>query len=313
MRSYQGMADLHDKMESERDLKTTIKYEAIKLEKKAEHQLTILWHEIEAWQQDNHYITRGYRPASNSYTKSASSLGYIHNETVNVYTHLLGAIAAIFGSIFLYQVLHPRYLTATQEDIYVFSAFFLGLITCLSLSATFHLFSNHSHAVQRFGNQLDYLGIVILIWGSFIPSLYYGFRSDPELRKRYWGMITSIAVCTGTATLMPLFRTPKWRPVRAAMFVGMGLSAVVPVFHGLELYGYEYMRRAIGFNWLVTQGVLYILGAGIYAARVPERFAPGRFDIVGSSHQIFHVLVLLAAAAHLKGLLVAFDACHGRR
>merc|ERR1712115_33768 len=121
-------------------------------------------------------------------------------------------------------------------------------------------------------------------------------------------MITSIAVCTGTATLMPLFRTPKWRPVRAAMFVGMGLSAVVPVFHGLELYGYEYMRRAIGFNWLVTQGVLYILGAGIYAARVPERFVPGRFDIVGSSHQIFHVLVLLAAAAHLKGLLVAFDA-----
>jgi adiponectin receptor len=55
---------------------------------------------------------------------------------------------------------------------------------------------------------------------------------------------------------------------------------------------------------------LYILGAGIYAARVPERLMPGRFDIVGSSHQIFHVLVVCAATAHLTGLLKAFDYRH---
>ena len=290
----------------------TIKDELVEIENKVEQRLTILWHEIEDWQQDNHYIQSGYRPASNSYAKSAKSLGYVHNETVNIYTHLLGAIAAVFGSITLYNIVQSRYATASTEDVTVFSAFFAGLVACLSLSATFHLFSNHSQAVQKFGNQLDYLGIVMLIWGSFIPSIYYGFRSDPALIRRYWTMISTIGLMTGTATLMPLFRTPKWRPVRAAMFVGMGLSAVVPVFHGLELHGYEYMRGAIGFDWLVTQGALYILGAGLYAARVPERWAPGRFDILGSSHQIFHVLVLLAACAHLRGLLIAFDAHHGR-
>jgi len=41
--------------------------------------------------------------------------------------------------------------------------------------------------------------------------------------------------------------------------------------------------------------------------RIPERFAPGRFDIWGSSHQIFHVLVLAAAVTHLVGLLKAFE------
>lgn len=240
-------------------------------------------------------------------------MGYIHNETINIYTHLLGALATLTGSSILYTALHERYTTASTNDIYVFSAFFFGLIACLSLSATFHLFSNHSPSIQKFGNQLDYLGIVLLIWGSFIPSIYYGFNEDHDLTVRYWGMITTIGLMTGTATLMPLFRTPTWRPVRAGMFVAMGLSAIVPVLHGLELFGYEYMQRAIGLNWLVTQGALYILGAGIYAARVPERWAPGRFDIIGSSHQIFHVLVLLAAAAHLKGLLVAFDHVHGSR
>lgn len=46
---------------------------------------------------------------------------------------------------------------------------------------------------------------------------------------------------------------------------------------------------------------------------MPERFAPGRFDIWGSSHQIFHVLVLMAAAAHFVGLIKAFDYEHGLR
>jgi len=48
-------------------------------------------------------------------------------------------------------------------------------------------------------------------------------------------------------------------------------------------------------------------------ARIPERFKPGAFDVWGSSHQMFHVLVLLAAAAHFRGLLVAFDYEHGLR
>ncbi len=46
---------------------------------------------------------------------------------------------------------------------------------------------------------------------------------------------------------------------------------------------------------------------------MPERWFPGAFDLVGSSHQIFHVLVVLAATAHLVGLLKAFDYEHRYR
>jgi hypothetical protein len=41
------------------------------LEQRIEQKLTVLWHEVEEWQRDNHYIESGYRPQSNSYTKSA--------------------------------------------------------------------------------------------------------------------------------------------------------------------------------------------------------------------------------------------------
>jgi predicted membrane channel-forming protein YqfA (hemolysin III family) len=53
------------------------------------------------------------------------------------------------------------------------------------------------------------------------------------------------------------------------MFVLMGLSAVFPVLHGLELYGIEQMQDRIGLTWLVLQGFLYILGAGLYAVSIP--------------------------------------------
>ncbi len=45
----------------------------------------------------------------------------------------------------------------------------------------------------------------------------------------------------------------------------MGLSAIFPVLHGLELYGIAEMQDRIGLTWLVLQGFFYILGAGLYA------------------------------------------------
>lgn len=51
------------------------------------------------------------------------------------------------------------------------------------------------------------------------------------------------------------------------MFVAMGLSAIFPVLHGLQIYGIQNMNSQIGLPWLVLQGCLYILGAAVYAVR----------------------------------------------
>jgi predicted membrane channel-forming protein YqfA (hemolysin III family) len=56
------------------------------------------------------------------------------------------------------------------------------------------------------------------------------------------------------------------------MFVLMGLSAVFPVFHGLELYGFKDMQDRIGLVWMLLQGLLYILGAGLYAVSFPSSY-----------------------------------------
>jgi len=122
--------------------------------------LTVSWKDLPLWQRDNHHIHTGYRPASNSFTRSIASLTYLHNETVNVYSHLLGAVLALLSGSYVYgSVLKPRYDEyATAEDVRVFSAFFGGAVLCLGISAGYHLLSNHSLWVAGWGNRADYLG-----------------------------------------------------------------------------------------------------------------------------------------------------------
>ena len=47
-------------------------------------------------------------------------------------------------------------------------------------------------------------------------------------------------------------------------------------------------------------GSLYLIGAFLYAFRIPERYLPGKFDIFFHSHQIFHLLIVLAAYTHYE-------------
>ena len=58
------------------------------------------------------------------------------------------------------------------------------------------------------------------------------------------------------------------------MFVAMGLSAVLPILHGMQLYGLATLTHTIGLRWVVLQGMLYIVGAGLYAVRTPHTTSP---------------------------------------
>jgi adiponectin receptor len=49
------------------------------------------------------------------------------------------------------------------------------------------------------------------------------------------------------------------------MFVGLGLSGVVPVLHGLAIYGFQTLHQRMGLGWVLLQGFLYIFGAFLYA------------------------------------------------
>lgn len=66
------------------------------------------------------------------------------------------------------------------------------------------------------------------------------------------------------------------------------------------------MWVASGMPYYLLEGGILVLSAFFYGTRWPESIRPGRFDIWGCSHNIFHVLVVLATVVHLVGIWNAF-------
>ncbi|KAK3006369.1 hypothetical protein RJ639_017480 [Escallonia herrerae] len=184
-----------------------------------------------------------------------------------------------------------------------FFAFLGGAIFCMLASSTCHLLSCHSQRVSYIMLRVDYAGIAALISTSFYPPVYYSFMCYPFFCNMYMGFITLLGIATVLVSLIPVFEKPEYRAVRASLFFGMGLSGVAPILHKLILFWHQpEALHTTGYE--VLMGAFYGIGALVYAMRVPERWMPGKFDIAGHSHQLFHVLVVAGAYTHYRAGLV---------
>lgn len=153
---------------------------------------TLTWSQLpERWRrEDNPFVLRGYRPLSGSYLQCCASVLRVHNESVNIWTHLLGIPLFLCSGTYLWRSLALRYHSPSYYDVVAFGCFFAGVTVCLSLSTLFHTFMSHSkHAHDNF-LLLDFMGILALIVGSWIPGIYYGFYCQSTASQIYWSMVS---------------------------------------------------------------------------------------------------------------------------
>lgn len=204
----------------------------------------------------------------------------------------------------------PARDTALWFDTAVLYIFIASAVICLGCSSLFHLMSCHSEPVCRRLNRCDYIGIVLLIVGSFYPAVYYGFYCHTRLRIFYLTVITAFGASTFVMCVSHKFQTPEYRWIRTGMFAALGLSGIFPITHGTYIYGLSLSPEATSVNYLVAMGLLYGFGALLYGSRIPESLYPGKFDIWFHSHQLFHVFVVVAAVVHFVGMIKIFDYWH---
>ncbi|BBN18145.1 adiponectin receptor [Marchantia polymorpha subsp. ruderalis] len=279
---------------------------------------------------DNEFIYKHYR-ANWPLREALGSIFSIHNETLNIWTHLLGFF--LFMGLTIYTAMKMpsvgeipgmmqrmssfQWNSVTSDELtnlvapepqkpisrWPFFVFLSGAMFCLLSSSICHLLLCHSQRVANLLLKLDYIGIAYLIAASFYPPVYYTFMCNPTLRNTYLIGITCLGLLTVAVSLLPMFQTHQFRPFRAILFASMGISGIVPCIHKLLLHWGEPAAQTT-FYLELTMGGLYGLGAVIYATRVPERWKPGHFDIAGHSHQLFHILVVAGALTHYRaGLL----------
>lgn len=73
------------------------------------------------------------------------------------------------------------------------------------------------------------------------------------------------------------------------MFIALGLSGLIPALHYILTVGGQKAFNVGALGWLILMAVLYIVGACLYAARIPERLFPGRFDIWVTNRYFYQI------------------------
>jgi len=271
------------------------------------HRGLLAYEDLPHWYRDNHFTRSGYRPVSNSWRICAYSLGHLHNETVNIYTHLIPGFLFVVGQALTYFGINHLYPEASLMDHVVFGSNIATATITMVLSATYHTLMNHSMHVSALMLRVDYVGILTLILGSFFSGIYVGFRCEPAICWTYWTMVITLSIITSVLVLHPQLQGLEYRSHRSWAFILTALSGFAPIIHGLLLYGWNEMLIRSGMQYYLLEGLVYGIGAFFFLTRIPESIWPGSFDIWFSSHQIFHVLVVIASQVHLYGVWVAFD------
>ncbi|KAG5225884.1 heptahelical transmembrane protein [Salix suchowensis] len=215
---------------------------------------------------------------------------------------------SILGSVLMRHISQQSVFHKQDEVIprWPWFVFLSGAMMCLVCSSLSHLLACHSKRFNFFFWRLDYAGISLMIVCSFFAPIYYVFYCSPYPRFFYLTSITVLGALAIIALLAPVFSTPRFRPFRATLFLTMGFSGVIPAAHAVVLHwGHPHIFVSLGYE--LVMAIFYTAGVGFYITRVPERLKPGAFDIVGHSHQIFHVFVVLAALSHCAATLVMMD------
>ncbi|KAI1770053.1 hemolysin-III channel protein-like protein Izh2 [Hypoxylon cercidicola] len=229
------------------------------------------WENLPPWKQrGSEHLRTGYRGECASLRSCLYSWSYIHNESVNIFSHVFGAMLFIALPLYVFRTeVPPRYRIATMADIIVCSVYFLGVAVCFTLSTFFHTFMCHSEAVYSLGIKLDYQGILLLMWGANVPLIYYSIPCELGSQIAYWSFNTFLAGLCSLATFHPSIGGPHLGHVRAWLFATFGFCSVIaPIIIGVVKHGIEDQSRRVGLAWIGITALFNGTGVVAYAMKV---------------------------------------------
>ncbi|HSB02013.1 MAG TPA: hemolysin III family protein [Anaerolineales bacterium] len=202
-------------------------------------------------------------------------------EPVNSLTHWGAAILALAGLIALLIV-----GWSTPAKIISLVVYGLSLIFLFSASATYHMVRVKEKALEVF-RKIDHAAIYFLIAGTYTPFCVNAFSGFWK-----WGLLSIIWSLALTGILVKVFyiRAPRW--LNAGIYLVMGWLCVAALGQMLAVLPVWVL------SWLLAGGLIYTLGAVVYITKI-FNFIPGVFGF----HEVWHIFVMLAAAAHFIAVL----------
>jgi adiponectin receptor len=250
---------------------------------------------VPEWCKDNQFIKSGYRECYHGIGYYMKSIFQYHNETLNIWTHLLATIG--YFVFFIYSLSDPT--IRHTVDTYVVQAvvFYMLLassITCFFWSFVMHTFFPISEPVCHWLQRADYMGIFFNITCVYIAFVYFAFYTQVQLQLQYTCFILFVSLLFALGFVIKRGCVKpgefKWRVSGLAVY---GATIIVPIVHRLtaSFDNDDYFLMELRFFLGAT--LLFLCGIGLYVTKFPERLYPdGRFDKLCNSHTLFHLFTL---------------------
>lgn len=246
---------------------------------------------------NNEHILSGYRfIPKQEWSSLLKSTFQIHNETGNIMTHLIGAMIVTP----LFWPSKDRFDDQTTPmDRMVQIIYLIAALKCLILSVSWHVMAGCSDAClfERFAC-VDYTGIAWLVAASVWTLVYNAFYCQPNLAMVYSLSTLVVGLVGAIVPWQSWFNDRRNKPVRIAVFLAMCFTGLAPFTHALLSHGFY---KTVGFFGAILPSCLaYIFGLVFYAFQFPECIYPGKFDVVGHAHQIWHISIVVAILLHYQ-------------
>ncbi len=178
----------------------------------------------------------------------------------------------------------------TPEATLAVAIYAVSLSALLGTSALYHRVNWTRPEVRRWMRRLDHSMIFFLIAGTYTPFALLALNgplADAIL------LVVWVGAIAGAIVEMVWIEHPKW--VAALVYISLGWVAAIS-------FPQLWSEMGAGGTLLVAAGgLLYTVGAVVYATQRPN---PN--PLVFGYHEVFHLLVIAAAAAHFAA--VAFFA-----
>jgi len=209
-----------------------------------------------------------------------------HNELGNMWTHVVAAILIAMRLrmwISTQQHSHIWVMPALFYRFGVLLYFIAGFVT-FCISVVYHYRMSSTDDVFMKWMCIDQSACLALVVLGFFSGVPMGFHCFSTLQFFY--ITTSLSVCLLMALALTLIPKSRWDIIAAVLICGTVIGAVTPAVHWLIIS--EQGRNSAGTK-MTTMLILTPLAAVFYTTYVPECFAPGKFDLIGNSHQWWHI------------------------
>lgn len=200
-----------------------------------------------------------------------------HGERLNAWTHLLGAVAAFVGAVWLLVVAS---FDGSPWKIVSVAIYGVTLLALYSISTVYHSVRGRAKKIMQ---KVDHLSIYLLIAGSYTPFCLVTLRGP-------WGW-TLFGIVWGLAVigmLQEIKPRSEARILSIVIYAVMGWIVLVAVKPLLAALG------TAGFAWLAAGGVFYTVGIIFFALDSRLRHA----------HGIWHLFVITGSVLHFVAILV---------